>query len=261
MHGPLAVRICAPAPRSSSSKGLHLGRLIAVAAGAAGGVCDVPRAAVRDLGLAAEVVARRDDDRRRGDTTVVVWDADTGALLYAEEPDPARRGIADVIFSRFGAARRHVERRKGPHHLHPHVGGRRHHANNGSSVGLVGFTPDGSKLLAANQLMANTGGSLHWYDLAADQLALSKNDIHEGSLRSVALSPDGALVATAASDGLVRVWDGATLELVHEVPLGDSQIQGVAFVDDDHLAVTPRRATCCSSPSTPTSCSTSSAAH
>ena len=175
------------------------------------------------------------------DTTVVVWDADTGALLYAEDPDPARLGIADVIFSpdsqlliaTSNDAKDRLISTRTWEVLTTHT-------NTGSSVGLVGFTPDGTKLLAANQLMANTGGSLHWFDVAAEQLALSKNDIHEGSLRSVALSPDGALVATAASDGLVRVWDGATLELVHEVPLGDSQIQGVAFVDDHHLAVTPQ---------------------
>jgi hypothetical protein len=175
------------------------------------------------------------------DTTVVVWDANTGALLYAEDPDPARRGIADVIFtpdsSVLAATSNDAKDRLISTRTWEVL---TTHTNTGSSVGLVGFTPDGTKLLAANQLMANTGGSLHWFDLAADQLALSKNDIHEGSLRSVALSPDGALVATAASDGLVRVWDAATLELVHEVPLGDSQIQGVAFVDDDHLAVTPQ---------------------
>jgi WD40 repeat protein len=60
-------------------------------------------------------------------------------------------------------------------------------------------------------------------------------------LRSATLSPDGALVATASSDGLVRVWDGETLELVHEIPLGDSPIEGVAFVGEHHLAVTPER--------------------
>ena len=61
----------------------------------------------------------------------------------------------------------------------------------------------------------------------------------EASLRSVALSPDGTLIATASSDGVVRVWDGPTLDLLHEIPLGDTPIQGVAFVTNEHLAVTP----------------------
>jgi WD40 repeat protein/class 3 adenylate cyclase len=173
-------------------------------------------------------------------TTVVVWDADTGALLHADDPDPDRIGVADVIFSPDSAL------------LLTTSNDSRHRTiststwevvadgdNGGSAIGLVGFSPDGSKVLAAGQLMAHTGGALYLFDLAAQQLALSRNDIHEGSLRSVAISPGGALIATAASDGLVRVWDGATLELVHEVPLGETQIEGVAFVDDHHLAVTP----------------------
>jgi hypothetical protein len=170
----------------------------------------------------------------------VVWDADTGALLHAEDPDPDRIGIADVMFAPDSEL------------LITTSNDSRHRViststwqvtttgdNGGTALGLVGFSSDGSKVLVAAQLMAHTGGSLHWFDVAAQHLALSRSDIHEGSLRSVALSPDGALVATAASDGLVRVWDGATLELVHEVPLGDTQIQGVAFLDDRHLAVTP----------------------
>jgi hypothetical protein len=112
--------------------------------------------------------------------------------------------------------------------------------NGGSAIGLVGFSADGSKLLAIDQLMAHTGGSLHWFDVAAERVTLSKIDIHDGSVRSVAISDDGALVATAASDGLVRIWDAGTLELMHELPLGDTPIQGVAFVDDQHLAVTPQ---------------------
>jgi hypothetical protein len=35
------------------------------------------------------------------------------------------------------------------------------------------------------------------------------------------------------------VWDAATGHLVHEVPLGDTWISGLAFIDDTHLAVTP----------------------
>ena len=88
--------------------------------------------------------------------------------------------------------------------------------------------------------MLHTGASLPWFDGDTQQIEQTRSDIHEGWLWSVTLSPDGTLVATAASDGFVRVWEAATLELVHEIPLGDTPIVGVAFVDDQHLAVTPR---------------------
>ena len=65
----------------------------------------------------------------------------------------------------------------------------------------------------------------------------SRSNRPDGSITAVALSPTTSSVATASSDGKVRVWDVATGTLVHEVPLGDEAIQGVAFIDDKHLAV------------------------
>ena len=87
--------------------------------------------------------------------------------------------------------------------------------------------------------MAGTGAAMAWFDIATAELVIAKEDMPEASLRSVALSPDGTLIATATSDGFVRVWDGPSLDLLHEIPLGDTPIQGVAFVTNEHLAVTP----------------------
>ena len=64
--------------------------------------------------------------------------------------------------------------------------------------------------------------------------------VPEGASR---LSPDRRLVVTGASDGIVRVWDGETLDMLDQVQvLG--QAQGVAFLDDRRIAVTLVGATC-----------------
>jgi WD40 repeat protein len=175
------------------------------------------------------------------DTTVVVWDAATGAMLYAEEPEPDRIRVADVMFTSDSSLLLTTSNDNGYRIISAGTWDVLAAGDNGgSAIGMVGFTPDGSKVLVASQMMAHTGGALHLFDIAAQQLTLTRDDIHEGSLRSVVISPGGTLVATAATDGTVRVWDVATLELVHEVPLGDTPIEGVAFVDDHRLAVTPR---------------------
>jgi len=64
--------------------------------------------------------------------------------------------------------------------------------------------------------------------------------IHDSRVRASALRPDGSLVATGATDGLVRVWDAATGGLVHEVAFGNTEVQGIAFLNDRHLAVALR---------------------
>lgn len=53
------------------------------------------------------------------------------------------------------------------------------------------------------------------------------------------MSPDGTLLATGASGDPIRIWDTSTGELLHEIPVGDVQVQGIAFVTDRHLAVVP----------------------
>jgi WD40 repeat protein len=48
-------------------------------------------------------------------------------------------------------------------------------------------------------------------------------------------------MATGASDGILRVWDTKTGELRQQMDFGGSEVQGVAFIDNLHLAVTLRR--------------------
>jgi hypothetical protein len=44
-------------------------------------------------------------------------------------------------------------------------------------------------------------------------------------------------MATGASDGILRVWDAVTGELKQQMDFGGSQVQGLAFIDDRHVAV------------------------
>lgn len=108
------------------------------------------------------------------------------------------------------------------------------------SLDFVGYSPDGTKLIAASELRARPGG-LYWLDAESLQPALPPiGRAHEASMKSIALSPDGSLLATGASDGSIRVWDAETTKLVHEITVGAVEVQGVAFVDNETLAVTPR---------------------
>ena len=66
---------------------------------------------------------------------------------------------------------------------------------------------------------------------------------HDGSIKDYALSDDRRLLATAGADGFVRVWDVVDRTIVHEIPIGDTQVQGVVFVDRNTLAVLPQPGT------------------
>jgi len=108
------------------------------------------------------------------------------------------------------------------------------------SLGLVGFSRDGSTILAVGGFLGSGDASLLWLDAATLDITRKVEHAHTGSPKSAALSPDGSLMATGASDGILRVWDSVTGELKQQMDFRGPEVQGVAFIDDRHLAVTPQ---------------------
>ncbi len=175
---------------------------------------------------------------------LAVWDAHDGRLIHTAPFDPDHRAWK-VIFtpdskrlmvSEFETGR--VEtwstetwKLVTTTQLDPSVVG------DVAGMGFVGFTPDGSTLLAVNVLVRG-GKPLLWLDANTLQIRKSVPDAYTGAAKSTALSPDGSLIAIGASDGILRVWDTQTGALRQQMEFR-SQVQGVAFIDNKHLAVTP----------------------
>jgi DNA-binding SARP family transcriptional activator/WD40 repeat protein/energy-coupling factor transporter ATP-binding protein EcfA2 len=103
---------------------------------------------------------------------------------------------------------------------------------------LLGFNRDESLFLVV--VFAGFGsGSVHWVDAVTLEVQHSILSAHEGSIKSAAFSPDRSRIATGSSDGWVKVWDVDGRVLEQSFHIGPSQIQGLAFIADDHLAVSP----------------------
>ena len=101
----------------------------------------------------------------------------------------------------------------------------------------IGFVDGGRTLVTVGGLQDQGAGWVHRLDASTFKV-LETKPAHTARLKAAAVSPDGTQIATAAADGTVRVWDAKTLELEHELRVA-GQAQGVAFVDEQHLAVTP----------------------
>jgi DNA-binding SARP family transcriptional activator/WD40 repeat protein len=107
---------------------------------------------------------------------------------------------------------------------------------------FAGTSADGTVLVASGHPAGiEATASVHWFDTTTLALVHSVERAHEGAPKSVAVSPDGQLFATGASDGSVKVWDIAARRQVHELSMGDTQVQGLAFVGDRHLAIATER--------------------
>ncbi len=168
------------------------------------------------------------------------WDAATGKMLKAQPGVPG--SFWDVIFTpdsgelvastsdgeliAFSTKTWEITRRG---QIDPAIADR-------GRVGFAGFLADGT-LVGMTGFGGTGGGSLLRID-PATLTVRSSNRAHDGSPKAMAVSPDGQLVVTGAADGIVRVWDGATGQLLHQLTVA-GQAQGVAFVGDRRIAVTP----------------------
>jgi class 3 adenylate cyclase/WD40 repeat protein/energy-coupling factor transporter ATP-binding protein EcfA2 len=175
---------------------------------------------------------------------VIVWDARTGAVRFLGDR-PSDRGAVAVMFTpdskglvvswTTGVVETLSTETWKPvttATLDPSVFGV-------DSLGLLGFTPDGSTILAVGGFGGDGDATLIWLDAATLKVTKTVAHAHQGSPKSMALSPDGSLMATGASDGILRIWDTKTGELRQQMDF-KAEVQGLAFIDDRHLAVTPQ---------------------
>jgi WD40 repeat protein len=102
-------------------------------------------------------------------------------------------------------------------------------------LGLVGWGADG-RLIGVSGWRGQ-GASLVWFDAETLALTQRRDDIHEGSPRDGSIHESGRLIATASSDGGVRIWNAQTGDLLHEIRLGERSPVAVDFVDENHLLV------------------------
>jgi WD40 repeat protein/DNA-binding SARP family transcriptional activator/energy-coupling factor transporter ATP-binding protein EcfA2 len=174
------------------------------------------------------------------DTGLVVWDAKTGDLIFTEAPDPSRIQTRDLIFTpdsdQLVATAGDMSWRLLSTETWSSVNERAVFVDGGHQLGLIGY-PDGNTLLAAGAFQAATAPALHWFDSETWDWRLVKSNIHEGSLQAATLDQSGTRIATAATDGFVRIWDVANGDVIQEIPFGDVPVRGVGFVGDHRLAV------------------------
>jgi WD40 repeat protein len=102
-------------------------------------------------------------------------------------------------------------------------------------VGLA-FSPDGRTLAAAcGAWMAVPGrgapGELRLFDPASDTPPRTLRG-HAGPLTGVAVSPDGARLATSSLDHTAKLWDRATGQVLHTLHGHGDWVRGVAFSPD-----------------------------
>jgi WD40 repeat protein len=111
-------------------------------------------------------------------------------------------------------------------------------------VKALAFSPDGRLASAIGADRHSTwmgpipGSGAQVWDTASGEAVLRLPD-HEGGVKAVAFSPDGAILATTGNDGLVRLCDARTGKEKRKLVAGKGAVEALAFSPDgDLLAAT-----------------------
>ena len=98
------------------------------------------------------------------------------------------------------------------------------------NVNSVAFSTDGQWVAAAGGKPGLQGEARIWH--VADGTLARKFEGHFDALYSVALSPDGKLLATGSYDQKIKLWDTATGEEVRTLTGHNGAVYGLAFRPD-----------------------------
>ena len=202
----------------------------------------LPGDAVPDLGVSRGVLPGRSPGHAGATTGVIaIWDADSGALIKALTEEDMGDFATGAIFT---PDSKEIIVNAGGEVLGvststwtiQSVGNWIRRSTASISTKFLGFLPDGT-LIAVTGFGRTLAGRCR--DRSRDgEVLRAPVRAHVGSPKSGALSPDGTKIVTGASDGVVRVWDSGSGGLLHEFRV-TGQAQGVAFLGNDRVAVTP----------------------
>ncbi|AKJ01798.1 High-affnity carbon uptake protein Hat/HatR [Archangium gephyra] len=95
----------------------------------------------------------------------------------------------------------------------------------GSAVNEVGFSPDGTRAVTANE----DGTALLWELRTGNSRVLAGN---EGAIWSARFSPDGHRVVTASAEGMIRLWDVASGKSIALLPGNGEAMLSAEFSPD-----------------------------
>jgi class 3 adenylate cyclase/WD40 repeat protein/energy-coupling factor transporter ATP-binding protein EcfA2 len=163
---------------------------------------------------------------------VAVWDSATGGLLPAPTLDSTSQGWSvlfspdsqNIIVANMDGSMESISTADWTVTTTGRVDGRDPLLTGISALGEV--------------VVVGAGASVHWFD--PETLQPSRPSVlgdQSGSVRATAPSPDGLLLATVSSDGVLRVLDATNGQLRDRVNFGRVEAKGVAFIDDQRVAV------------------------
>jgi hypothetical protein len=175
---------------------------------------------------------------------MAAWDAVSGRLLATIDPQgtAGQRSNVGMLLTPDGRSllvgTRHGlivfatdtwrEVRRVPVALDPTIGG---------GVRPIAVLDAGRTLLGGVNLGGLGANWLVWLD--AETFVVRRTQRLPERVKSITVSRDGTRIATGAADGTVRVW-AADGTLLHRMAVA-GQAQGVVFIDDERLGVTPNR--------------------
>jgi WD40 repeat protein len=88
-----------------------------------------------------------------------------------------------------------------------------------------------------NALVVASGRTVHKWNLAGSGEILNLAG-HRMAITSIAFSPDGKLLASAAKDRVVKIWDPSTGRLVRQLPDFGAEVETLAFSPDGKMLAT-----------------------
>ena len=102
------------------------------------------------------------------------------------------------------------------------------------------FSPDGQRLAGTRDQMTKEDRIYHpeVWDLAAHKRMLALPEIVYSYNDGIVISPDGRLLATADTGGIIRVRDAASGDMLHTWDSRDGGVESLAFSPDSRMLVT-----------------------